>query len=669
MSLSPMSPPAVLHSPSGPAPRRRAARLLPLAAVLAGALLAGCGGAAGGGAYVDCLGTGTQVGGQAVYEDKLYDFHGFGAHPLKAVRYAVVEIRDAATDAVVATARTDARGTFCAALGAGTPPTQAYARVKADAAAPGGNTKVIDYNGDTYAADSDPTRVRAGEINILPRLVVREDTPWKTNGFFGSVSFAGGAFNILDVTIGGMTFVKTRWGRDLPDLQTAWQDSQFQGLGTFFSPPLNLIHVKGTVLNDSDEYDDDIILHEFGHFVMHSLSTDSSPGGTHYINGNTQDTRLAWSEGWANFFSGLVRDADPGGFSNVSGVRASFVDALFTEKQARAVRFAFEMQTPQAYVPDDQTPANDPVSVTPELFKDRVKYGTSEVSVAAALWDIYAGVGAVPGIGRDGILAVIEQMKADAPAEVSFASFWDAFERIYPAEAAQFTGDLVDDRLMALDDDARGADDTPAELDGLAGPGLEAQLAAHQFVNLVPGFTAAPSRGHTLYPEGDVDLFRLKVEQAGTFEITTTNLNDGADTMLRILDQDGVPLPVPEAESDNYIPYVIGARFFDTDHPEGVVVTRSFLDYGGHCGGVLLQYRTDTASVSNCPPNAANPPSVTEIAALGAAAYDTEYLASQVTVDLAAGTYYAEVTRSASAPSSAGAFGGYDLEVAGLPSP
>ena len=44
-----------------------------------------------------------------------------------------------------------------------------------------------------------------------------------------------------------------------------------------------------------------MIAHEYGHFLMASFSRESSPGGNHSF-GEQLDPRLAWSEGWGNFF-------------------------------------------------------------------------------------------------------------------------------------------------------------------------------------------------------------------------------------------------------------------------------------------------------------------------------------------------------------------------------
>ncbi len=53
--------------------------------------------------------------------------------------------------------------------------------------------------------------------------------------------------------------------------------------------------------SDPDEYDDLILGHEYGHFVMHDYSTSNSPGGSHSSN-NQEIPTLSWSEGWATFF-------------------------------------------------------------------------------------------------------------------------------------------------------------------------------------------------------------------------------------------------------------------------------------------------------------------------------------------------------------------------------
>lgn len=68
-------------------------------------------------------------------------------------------------------------------------------------------------------------------------------------------------------------------------------------------------YILGDRSTDSDEYDDSVIVHEYAHMLAAQYSRDDSPGGQHSL-GDMLDPRLAWSEGWANFFSSAVRN-DP----------------------------------------------------------------------------------------------------------------------------------------------------------------------------------------------------------------------------------------------------------------------------------------------------------------------------------------------------------------------
>jgi hypothetical protein len=75
--------------------------------------------------------------------------------------------------------------------------------------------------------------------------------------------------------------------------------------GTYFDD--DGIHLLGQ-RSDPDEYDDDVILHEFGHYVGSVFSWDTSPGGNHDPFDNRPDPpALAWSEGYATWFSSEAR--------------------------------------------------------------------------------------------------------------------------------------------------------------------------------------------------------------------------------------------------------------------------------------------------------------------------------------------------------------------------
>jgi hypothetical protein len=69
------------------------------------------------------------------------------------------------------------------------------------------------------------------------------------------------------------------------------------------------IYVLGDDGLDTDEYDEHVLVHEFGHYLEHTVSRTDSIGGIHG-QGDLLDLRVAFSEGYNNAFSGMVLD-DP----------------------------------------------------------------------------------------------------------------------------------------------------------------------------------------------------------------------------------------------------------------------------------------------------------------------------------------------------------------------
>jgi hypothetical protein len=80
---------------------------------------------------------------------------------------------------------------------------------------------------------------------------------------------------------------------------------------SFYVPGERKLYILGGVNGnvrtaDTDHFDDSVILHEYGHFLEDVYGHSDSPGGSH--NGSfIIDPRLAWSEGWANYFQAAVR--------------------------------------------------------------------------------------------------------------------------------------------------------------------------------------------------------------------------------------------------------------------------------------------------------------------------------------------------------------------------
>lgn len=111
------------------------------------------------------------------------------------------------------------------------------------------------------------------------------------------------------------------------------------------------LFILGDADSDTDEYDDHVVTHEWGHYYEDKLSRSDSIGGSHG-SGDILDIRVAFSEGFGNAFSGMVLD------------EPVYFDTMGTG-QASGFSFNMESETPD----------------TPGWY--------SEASVQRILYDLY----------------------------------------------------------------------------------------------------------------------------------------------------------------------------------------------------------------------------------------------------------------------------------------
>jgi hypothetical protein len=309
----------------------------------------------------------------------------------------------------------------------------------------------------------------------------------RTGGTLGA-----GAFNILDQGIRGGELVEDLTGASsISPLVWYW----FPGNpnGTSYNQAAKAITVLGTA-DDPDEFDDAVLLHEYGHFVLDVYSRDDSPGGPHRLTDSTMDLRLAWSEGWATFFSSAVRN-----------------DPIHVDTSGDSVRLVFDIEGPS--------------------FGGATRYDTNELAVAAVLWDVYDAEDGDEGTGPlNGLLSSVwSVVQGLAASPVSFENFWVAWQTANPGDLRPILEARSID-LWADDHEAGGNDDDPSR----AAPiGL---------------FIADPGavQHHSLYPAGDVDYVRFTAPADGTYAIATSHcagspvacdarVSNAADTILDVL--------------------------------------------------------------------------------------------------------------------------------------
>lgn len=119
-----------------------------------------------------------------------------------------------------------------------------------------------------------------------------------------SIEENSGAFNILHNLEEGIRYIENL-GYSIPEvLRVQWPDSS----GSYFEPDTFTMGFL-SLSNDPDEWDDDVIFHEFGHAVAEAISIDHSQGGSHSLSGR-HDMRLTWSEGLATYIGSAIQ-GDP----------------------------------------------------------------------------------------------------------------------------------------------------------------------------------------------------------------------------------------------------------------------------------------------------------------------------------------------------------------------
>jgi hypothetical protein len=243
-------------------------------------------------------GTTGSITGKITYEDKELNASGFTSNRIiKAVRYADVDVVNAIDSSIVYTTWTDSLGMYSILTSTGT--TSVYIRVNSEALPTGGTQPITVMN---HSQSNARYGVPSSNISLAGSANINITIP--------ATNIAAGAFNIMDIMTTGYDFIKYL-------------------SGSYPVVPLDVLSQAG---GDTDEYDDDVLWHEFGHFVASTYSLDDSPGGIHYLGDNEQDLRLSWSEGWGDFFPGAIKtwlftSGQSGLISSASGVSlTTYVD-------------------------------------------------------------------------------------------------------------------------------------------------------------------------------------------------------------------------------------------------------------------------------------------------------------------------------------------------------
>lgn len=275
-------------------------------------------------------------------------------------RGVIVRALNATTQAELATGVTDAAGGYSLTVqGNISIVIQVVARMQRDASQPlprwdvrvqEAATGVNPYTHNSTAFNSSSV----GQQNVLI------PTGINANGTAAGAR-ASGPFAILDTVYTSMQLVLgVAPTSNFPELIVDWDATS---PGTFFTAGAGgqRISLNGNLTEDTDEFDQHVVAHEYGHYVEFNFARSDSIGGSHGL-GDRLDPRVAFGEGFGYAFAAIALN-DP-------LARDTFVDG------GQQVAGGFNV---------DINPATNP----PGQFGDGVGCWCSETSVQAILWDLY----------------------------------------------------------------------------------------------------------------------------------------------------------------------------------------------------------------------------------------------------------------------------------------
>ena len=162
----------------------------------------------------------------------------------------------------------------------------------------------------------DGASFNTGSRDITRNLTARSG--WGTNSYTGTRAAA--PFAILDTVYSGMNLILTADpAANFGPLDAYWSvnntltsprdDDAGELPSSFYDSNIDSLFLLGDASVDTEEFDDHVIAHEWGHYFEDVFSRSDSIGGSHAI-GESIDARLAFGEGWATALAAMALD-DP----------------------------------------------------------------------------------------------------------------------------------------------------------------------------------------------------------------------------------------------------------------------------------------------------------------------------------------------------------------------
>lgn len=444
----------------------------------------------------------TTLNGMVRYEDKEYGSAGFNYQSdyFKAVRFARVELLDQNGQALQVT-HTDQSGNFSFT---GVIDSQYEISVLSITdASQGLHLAVKDRSDALYSARK--------SVSLGSTEVMQIDIPLTVE--------ASGAFNILDVLTNAAHFTMENTDLTQIELSAFWENNNSDGTyycngyDSYYCKQGKGMYIYNAVGYDTDEYDDDVLYHEFGHYFLDTLSRDDSMGGCHLLSSRDLDLRLAWSEGFGDFFPAAVKTW------------------LASDEQRSSLLSTEIGLSNTAYIDTYRSSANISISLD---SLDKINYVTAanEMAIARILYNLNQR------FGMRAVVDVVANYMATVSTPTNLEAFWDGWLQIHqPGESvlATLQGIFIE-RKIYYQDDVFENDET---LQGLTRNPISYNTR----------------ETHYLYKsvlEGiDIDIIPFAVNAGKEYRVETLNLSSGTDTHIAILDNLGNPVTIDGVEVAN----------------------------------------------------------------------------------------------------------------------
>jgi hypothetical protein len=355
-------------------------------------------------------------------------------------RGVLVRAIDAGTQVVLATTSTDSLGNYSLSVAANTTITiQVVARMLRD------NTQALP-RWDMRVQDGVPgvtPYTYTDGVSFNSNAATAHDVAIPT-GIAANGTAAGarpsGPFAALDTVYQAMqTILSADALTNFPPLIVDWGS---QADGTFFTAQGGQhIALLADLTEDTDEFDQHVIAHEFGHYIEFNFSRADNIGGTHGL-GDKLDPRVAFGEGFGYAFAAIVL--------NDRVARDSFVDTSLARCGAVQCSSSFNVETN----PPTAQPGN-PIG----------NYGCwcSESSAWSILWDLYdnaADTNDNVALGFQPIWDVLIGPERTTPAFTTIFSFITALKSQNPGSVAAINTLVAAQNIDAATIDAYGSTET-----------------------------------------------------------------------------------------------------------------------------------------------------------------------------------------------------------------